>query len=132
MEENRFFVAGDRKIYLKVPNNFEGKEIMVQLALPQNLHGKYLKLEVVPEEVSDIPVKCRCQEEMCENCGVVHCMVHYGNAVLYDVRDPLFQVEADDRPTIPGHPNCHYGECDDCKVVSCAIQQGWIPVPELT
>ena len=131
MEENRIFIAGDRIVYRRVPEKHENQELTVTLVLPQGLAGKYLKLEVMPEDVSDIPVKCKCKESECENCHVVNCMVHYDNAVLHDVNVPQSQEKVDVRPTIPGHPNGQYGECYDCRVVSCSIQQGWAPIPEL-
>ncbi|MBQ9315137.1 MAG: hypothetical protein IJ220_09165 [Clostridia bacterium] len=128
MSDTRIFFVPGKKLYLKLPECSDKNEIIVNLAIPKELGGKYLKIEAMSENSADIPVKRRCCEEDCEKCGVVYCIVKYGNAELRN----CFSEEkmADGRPIIPGHPNCHYGDCYDCHVVSCSIQQGWADIPE--
>ena len=132
MENNRFYVSGDKKVYLKVPDEFQKQSgIIVEFLLSEELAGRYLKLEVLSRDASKILANRNCSEEECKKCGAVDCIIHYGNAELHDVIAPNFKEKTEDSPIIPGHPNCHYGECDDCHVVSCSIQQGWSSIPEL-
>lgn len=119
----------NRKVYLRVPDKISNGEINVELKLPKELAGKYIKIFVTDDDVVDIPVKSRCKEEQCENCGVVYCSVHYDNAVLIDAEKENKQEEEDDRPFISGHPRCRVGDCWDCHVVSCSIHQGFAPMP---
>lgn len=127
MADSMALMSGEGKIYLRVPQNLIRDEVVVELKLPRKLAGRYIKMEVLPADAEDIPVKCQCKEESCKDCDVFYCPVHYGNAKLADTCDE--PEEVDERPTIPGHPNCHYGECWDCHVMSCSIHLGWEDIP---
>ena len=125
--ENHFFVGGNQEVYLRIPKEPNDEQITITLTFSRELIGEYLKLQVLPTNTDEIPIRSNCKEDECRDCGVVYCPVHYGNAQLIDVCED--KVKADDRQIILGHPNCHYGECWECHVVSCAIQQsGEIPL----
>ena len=126
MEKN-LFISGAQQVYLRIPKEPNSEKITINLTFSKELVGKYLKLQVLPNDTDAIPVHSNCKEDECQECGVVNCSVHYENSQLFDVCED--KVEADNRSTILGHPNCHYGECWECHVVSCAIQQsGQFPI----
>ena len=129
MANTRIIFNPKEKLYLRVCEAQGDANEEVTIVIPKELAGRYLKVELLDEEVTDIPVRAKCQEEMCLKCGVMYCMVHYGNAKLKDTSEPKEEKRPKDRRTIPGHPNCYYGECEDCHVMTCAIHLGFEEEP---
>lgn len=128
---NERWIDGSEVLYVRISNflSKSGDTETVTLYLPKSLAGRYLRIEVLPENASDTPARNHCSARECRNCGVVSCEVHYGNADLMDIGLPKHRDP--EKIPIPGHSHCFYGDCDDCNDVTCLIHEGWEKLPPL-